>query len=198
MSRFLPLIALAAAIAGIWATSFADTTAAPAKDKPANLNYTLNDIDGKPVDLASYSGKVILVVNVASHCGFTKQYTALEKLYKDYKDKGFVILAFPANNFGAQEPGTNTEIKEFCTGKDSKYHVSFPIFSKISVKGDDISPFYKHLITQDVKPKGKGDVKWNFEKFLIAKDGTLIGRYESKVTPDDKELVAAIDAELAK
>src|SRR5579872_3681864 len=143
--------------------------AAPA-DTPAVLNFTMNDIDGNPVNLSKYKGDVILMMNVASKCGNTPQYTGLEKLYETYKDKGFVILAFPANNFGAQEPGTNAQIKEFCT--DTNYHVTFPLFSKISVKGDDMDPLYKVLTSfksDTVKP---GNITWNFEKFVIARDGT--------------------------
>jgi glutathione peroxidase len=176
----------------------ASANAARAADEAAGpLGYKMMDIDGKEVDLSQYKGKVVMMVNVASKCGYTPQYTGLEKLYQDYKDKGFVILAFPANNFGGQEPGTDAQIKEFCTAADSKYHVTFPIFSKISVKGGDIAPLYKELIQFSMKD-AKGDVAWNFEKFLIGKDGKIVGRYRSATKPDDKGLVATIDAELAK
>jgi glutathione peroxidase len=158
---------------------------------PAATNvheFTLNDIDGKPVPLAEYKGKVVLIVNVASKCGYTPQYTGLEALYEKYKDQGFVIVGVPANNFGAQEPGTNEEIKTFCT---RKYNVSFPMMSKVSVKGDDITPLYKYL----TETKG-GDVKWNFTKFLIGKDGQIAGRFESAVKPDAPELTSAVETVL--
>jgi len=150
--------------------------------------FTLNNIDGKPVPLAEYKGKVVLIVNVASKCGFTPQYTGLEALYEKYKDQGFVIVGVPANNFGSQEPGTNEEIKTFCS---RKYNVSFPMMSKVSVKGDDITPLYKYLTTA----KG-GDVKWNFTKFLIGKDGQIAERFESAVKPDAPELTSAVEAAL--
>jgi len=134
-------------------------------------------------------------VNVASKCGNTNQYKALQEMYDKYQEKGFVILGFPANNFRGQVPGSDKDIKKFCT---EMYHVTFPMFSKVSAKGDDICDFYKYLIAQDVKPKGKGDVDWNFEKFLIGKDGVLIGRYSPKTVPDDKSIVDAVEAAIAK
>jgi glutathione peroxidase len=151
-------------------------------------DFTLNSIDGPPVPLAAYKGKVLLLVNVASKCGFTPQYTALEAVYEKYKDQGLVVMGFPANNFMAQEPGTNEEIKTFCS---RKYNVTFPMYSKISVKGDDKAPLYQFLTEQ----KG-GDIKWNFTKFLIGRDGTIIARFEPKVTPDSPEVVAAIEKAL--
>ena len=152
--------------------------------------FTLNSIDGAPAPLAAYKGKVLLVVNVASKCGFTPQYTQLEAVYEKYKGQGFVIAGFPANNFMAQEPGTNEEIKTFCT---RKYSVTFPMYSKISVKGTDIAPLYEYL----TKSSG-GDIKWNFTKFLIGKDGSIVARYEPKVKPDDPEVTAAIEKALAQ
>jgi glutathione peroxidase len=149
-------------------------------------------LNGKEASLSAYAGNVVLVVNVASKCGYTKQYTGMEALYEKYKDKGFVLIGVPANNFGGQEPGNESQIKEFCS---SKFHVTFPMTSKVSIKGADICPLYKHLTTQ---AKETGDVSWNFEKFLINKNGEIVGRYKSKVTPEDKDLVAAIEAELAK
>ena len=150
--------------------------------------FTLNSIDGKPVSLADYKGKVVLIVNVASKCGFTPQYTGLESLYEKYKDQGFVIVGVPANNFGSQEPGTNEEIATFCS---RKYNVSFPMMAKVSVKGDDITPLYQYLTTA----KG-GDVKWNFTKFLIGKDGQIAARFESAVKPDAPELTSAVETAL--
>jgi glutathione peroxidase len=154
--------------------------------------FTLNSIDGKPAPLADYKGKVVLVVNVASQCGYTPQYSALEATYEKYKDKGFVILGFPANNFGAQEPGTNEEIKTFCT---RKYSVTFPMYAKISVKGPDQAPLYTYL-TKDTGPGITGDIKWNFTKFLIDRNGNVVQRFEPAVTPDSKEAVSAIEKQL--
>jgi glutathione peroxidase len=154
------------------------------------LDFTLNSIDGKPAPLSQYQGKVVLIVNVASRCGYTPQYTGLEKVYEKYKDQGFVILGFPANNFGGQEPGTNEEIKTFCS---SKYNVTFPMYSKISVKGADIHPLYQFLTTN---PGTAGDVKWNFTKFLVGKDGKVIARFESAVTPESPEVTSAIEKAL--
>ena len=155
-------------------------------------NFTLNSIDGQPAPLAAYKGKVVLVVNVASQCGYTPQYSALEAIYEKYKDQGFVILGFPANNFGAQEPGTNEEIKTFCT---RKYSVTFPMYSKISVKGADQAPLYAYL-TKETGPGLTGDIKWNFTKFLIDRNGKVVQRFEPAVTPDSKEVVGAIEKEL--
>jgi glutathione peroxidase len=154
--------------------------------------FTLNSIDGKPAPLADYKGKVVLIVNVASQCGYTPQYSALEATYEKYKDQGFVILGFPANNFGAQEPGTNEEIKTFCT---RKYSVTFPMYSKISVKGADQSPLYAYL-TKETAPGFTGDIKWNFTKFLVDRNGNVVQRFEPAVTPDSKEVISAIEMQL--
>jgi glutathione peroxidase len=156
------------------------------------LTGSMKKIDGSEVDLAQYDGQVVLIVNVASRCGYTGQYAGLQELFAKYKDKGFVILGFPANDFGAQEPGSDQQIAEFCS---SKYGVDFDMFSKITVKGADAPALYKRL-TADSDPAG--DVKWNFEKFLVGRDGTIIGRFRSGVSPDDSELVSAIEAALAK
>jgi glutathione peroxidase len=155
-------------------------------------SFTLNSIDGKPAPLADYKGKVILVVNVASQCGYTPQYSALESTYEKYKDQGFVILGFPANNFGAQEPGTNEEIKTFCT---RKYSVTFPMYSKISVKGADQAPLYAYL-TKDTAPNLRGEIKWNFTKFLVDRNGNVVQRFEPAVTPDSKDVTTAIEKQL--
>ena len=155
-------------------------------------SFTLNSIDGKSAPLADYKGKVVLLVNVASQCGYTPQYSALEAIYAKYKDQGFVILGFPANNFGAQEPGTNEEIKTFCT---RKYSVTFPMYSKISVKGADQAPLYAYL-TKETGAGIAGDIQWNFTKFLVARDGKVVQRFEPAVTPDSKEMVAAIEKQL--
>jgi glutathione peroxidase len=155
-------------------------------------SYTLNSIDGKPAPLTEYKGKVVLIVNVASQCGYTPQYSALEAIYEKYKDQGFVILGFPANNFGAQEPGTNEEIKTFCS---RKYSVTFPMFSKISVKGTDQAPLYSYL-TKETGPGISGDIKWNFTKFLVDRSGSVVQRFEPAVTMDSEEMVGAIEKQL--
>ena len=159
---------------------------------PSLYTFTLNSIEGKPAPLADYKGKVILIVNVASRCGYTPQYSGLEATYEKYKDKGFVILGFPANNFGAQEPGTNDEIKTFCT---RKYNVTFPMYAKISVKGADKAPLYSYL-TEQTGPGIAGDIKWNFTKFLVDRNGKVVQRFEPEVTPDSKEVTGAIEKQL--
>lgn len=155
-------------------------------------SFTLNSIDGKPAPLADYKGKVVLIVNVASRCGYTPQYSALESIYEKYKSQGFVILGFPANNFGAQEPGTNEEIKTFCS---RKYNVSFPMYSKISVKGDDQAPLYAYL-TKETSAGITGDIQWNFTKFLVDRNGNVVQRFEPAVTPDSKDVTEAIEKQL--
>jgi glutathione peroxidase len=154
---------------------------------------SVKDIDGKDVKLSDYNGKVLLLVNVASYCGFTKQYSGLEEIYKEYKDKGFEILAFPCNQFGEQEPGTNEEIKNFCA---SKFDVTFRLFDKIDVNGKNKSPLY--TILTDNKITGKGEIKWNFEKFLIDKKGNVVARFPSKVEPTSEKLISALEKELSK
>src|SRR5271170_4549018 len=143
-------------------------------------NFTLKSIDHQPVSLSSYHGKVLLLVNVASKCGYTPQYAALESLYKKYEGKGLVIVGVPANNFMQQEPGTDAEIKTFCT---NKYNVSFPMMSKVSVLGDDKNPLYVFLTDQKSDPKFGGDIKWNFTKFLFGRDGSPLARFEPNVKP---------------
>lgn len=155
--------------------------------------FTLNSIDGQPAPLAAYKGKVVMLVNVASRCGFTPQYAALETAYEKYKDRGFVIIGVPANNFGGQEPGSNQEIKTFCS---TKYHVSFPMMSKVSVKGDDKTPLYQFLTDKSTNPETGGDIKWNFTKFLIGPYGRIITRFEPAVTPDSPQVGAAIEKAL--
>ena len=156
-------------------------------------DFTLSSIDGQPAPLAAYKGKVVLLVNVASRCGFTPQYTALESTYGKYKSAGLVIVGIPANNFGAQEPGTNQEIKTFCT---SKYNVTFPMMAKVSVKGDDITPLYQFLTDKTVHPQTGGEIQWNFTKFLIGPDGRVITRFEPEVTPDSPQVTSAIEKAL--
>jgi glutathione peroxidase len=158
-------------------------------------DYPLNTIDGQPTSLGAYKGKVLLVVNVASRCGFTPQYSALESTYEKYKDRGLVIVGVPANNFGAQEPGTNEEIKTFCT---RKYNVQFPMMSKVSVKGSDTTPLYQYLTDSSLNPKTGGEIKWNFTKFLFDRNGNVVARFEPEVTPDSPQVTAAIEKVLTQ
>ena len=150
-------------------------------------NFNAQTIQGEPTSLADYAGQALLVVNVASECGLTKQYTGLEELHRKYGEQGLAILGFPCNQFGAQEPGSEAQILEFC---QTKYDVSFPLYAKIDVNGTDRHPLYAHLAGED-------DITWNFEKFLIDKEGNTLARFEPKTTPDDPDLVAAIEKALA-
>jgi glutathione peroxidase-family protein len=156
-------------------------------------DFTMRDIDGKEVSLSVFKGKVLLLVNVASKCGFTGQYAGLEKLYTTCTDRGFVVLGFPANNFLGQEPGAETEIKSFCT---LTYGVTFPLFAKISVKGKGMHPLYEYLTGKETNPKFGGAISWNFNKFLIGRDGAIVARFGSLTKPDDKDLVAAVEQAL--
>jgi glutathione peroxidase len=171
-----------------------DPTQASDKDKPSPLDFKVKDIDGKDVNLADYKGKVVMIVNVASKCGFTPQYKALEAVYEKYKDQGFVIIGFPANNFKSQEPGSNEEIKQFCS---DKYNVTFPMMSKISVKGDDKAPLYKFLTEETTAGDFKGDISWNFNKFLVDRNGQVFARFASPTKPDDAQVTGAIEKALA-
>lgn len=158
-------------------------------------DHKMKDIDGKEVDLKQYEGKVLMVVNVASKCGLTPQYEQLVEIHKKYKDKGFEVLGFPANNFMSQEPGTDAEIKEFCT---TKFGVDFPMFSKVSVKGEDMDPLYQELTSKDENGEYGGDIKWNFTKFLVNKDGEVVARFEPQTKPDAPEVLEAIEKALGE
>ncbi|OAI56868.1 glutathione peroxidase [Planctomyces sp. SCGC AG-212-M04] len=162
---------------------------------PSPLSYTMKSLDGQDVDLSKYKGKVVLVVNVASECGLTGQYKPLQRLQEKYKDQGFVVLGFPCNQFGSQEPGSAEEIKTFCT---QNYGVTFDMFSKIDVNGDNAAPLYKTLTATPTKPAGSGKITWNFEKFLIGRDGQVVARFQPKTEPSADAVVSAIEAELAK
>ena len=177
----------------LFCLTLALTAAAIAAPKSV-YDFTLKSIDGQPAPLSEYHGKVVLLVNVASKCGYTPQYTALEALYEKYKDKGLVIVGIPANNFMGQEPGTNEEIKTFCT---KKYNVSFPMMSKVSVKGDVKTPLYDFLTGKSTDPKFGGEIQWNFTKFLVGRNGSLVARFEPATTPDSPEVTAAIESALA-
>jgi glutathione peroxidase len=181
------LLAVICLTLGLTATAFA----APEKSV---YDFTLKSIDGQPTPLSEYHGKVLLLVNVASRCGFTPQYTALESIYEKYKGRGLVIVGIPANNFMGQEPGTNEEIKTFCT---KKYNVSFPMMSKLSVLGEDKTPLYQFLTSTSANPKVGGEIKWNFTKFLFDRNGNPVARFEPAVKPDSPEVTAAIEAALA-
>jgi glutathione peroxidase len=150
-------------------------------------------LEGDPIALSEFKGKALLIVNVASRCGFTPQYEGLQAMYEKYKDRGLEILGFPCNQFLAQEPGTEEEIREFCS---SRYSVSFPIFRKIDVNGDDRHPLYEILTSKPDADGNAGDVQWNFEKFLVSPEGDVVGRYRTMITPDDAKLVGEIEAQL--
>jgi len=187
----LAMVVLCLAVAA--AAVFGAPSTSSASASGSIYDFTMKDIDGKQVNLTDFRGKVVLVVNVASRCGFTPQYEGLQKLYLKYQQQGFVILGFPANNFGFQEPGTNAEIKTFCS---AKYNVTFPVFSKISVKGEDMDPLYKYLTDKATNPQYGGDIKWNFNKFLIDRKGNILARFEPPVRPDSDQMVQAIEKEL--
>ncbi len=188
MTRFwiLPALAFLTALAAF---------ATEGRAADSVLDFNMKDIDGKEVDLSKYKGDVILIVNVASKCGYTPQYADLEEVYEKYKDQGFTILAFPANEFGAQEPGTNAEIKSFCT---KNYGVTFPVFSKIVVKGEGMHPLYSFLTSEKTDPKFSGDIPWNFTKFLVDRDGKVVARFKPGDKPDSELVTKAIESALAE
>jgi glutathione peroxidase len=168
---------------------------ASAADAPSIQTIPLDDIDGKPTSLQAYSGKVVLLVNVASKCGNTPQYKGLESMYEKYKDKGFVIVGVPCNDFASQEPGTPGEIKAFCT---DKYSVTFPLMAKIHVKGKEQHPLYAALTSKDAGiPGPTGDIDWNFAKFVIGRDGKPVKRFGNRVQPEDADLVKTVETALA-
>ncbi|MEO8129267.1 MAG: glutathione peroxidase [Bryobacteraceae bacterium] len=180
MTKILSILAGILATTSLYATS-------------TIYDFTLNSIDGRSAPLAEFQGKVVLLVNVASRCGFTPQYAGLERLYNKYKDRGLVILGFPANNFLWQEPGTNAEIQAFCS---SKYHVTFPMLAKVSVKGSDKAPLHQFLTDKKANPSTGGEIRWNFTKFLADRDGRIIARFGSGADPESRQVVNAIEAAL--
>ena len=155
----------------------------------------VNTISGDPVKMEEYKGKVLLIVNTASKCGFTGQYAGLQKLHLDHGEEGLLVLGFPSNDFLGQEPGSNEEISSFC---EINYGVTFPMFAKLAVKGGDQHPLYAYLTSKKTNPEFGGKISWNFNKFLISRNGDIVNRFGSRTKPDDKELVAAIESELAK
>lgn len=189
------ILAFAATLLGTAAIFLVTSGAAPSTDMNISSIYDIDviDIDGNTVNLGNYKNKVVMFVNTASKCGYTPQYEGLQNIYDKYKDRGFVILGFPANNFGGQEPGSNEEIKEFCT---LRYKVTFPMFAKISVKGEHQHALYKYLTSEDSNPAFAGEITWNFNKFLANHEGAIIGRFSSKETPESTEVTSAIEKAL--
>ncbi|MBL8149055.1 MAG: glutathione peroxidase [Blastocatellia bacterium] len=192
--RSIVLLLLCAVLVTVVACgSEEDTTPRPPLAEKSVYDFVLKDIDGNDVKMEQYQGKVLMVVNVASECGYTPQYAGLQNVYAKYKDQGFYVLGFPANNFGAQEPGSNEEIKTFC---NAKYKVTFPMFSKISVKGADKHPFYRFLTEKTTDPEFSGEIKWNFNKFLIDKNGKVIARFDSGTEPESSDITSNIEKAL--
>lgn len=189
-ARPLPLVLLLFALVALVRVAPADEPKKPT----SVLDVTAKSIDGQEVNLAQYKGKVLLIVNTASQCGYTPQYKGLQTIYETYKDQGFEVLAFPANEFGAQEPGSNDEIKTFCA---TRYKTTFPLFGKIVVKGEGIHPLYRFLTGKDTNPKFGGDIPWNFTKFLVDRQGNVIARFEPKDAPESEAVTKAIETALA-
>ncbi len=196
LDRSLLLLGFAAFAALLVASSAPIVSAQDSPKKPTSvLDFRVKDIDGKDVDLARYKGKVLLIVNTASQCGNTHQYKDLQAIYEKYKGQGFEVLAFPANEFGSQEPGDNQQIKEFCA---TNYKISFPLFSKIVVKGEGIHPLYAFLTSDLSNPKFAGKITWNFAKFLVNKKGEVIGRFDPKEVPSSEQVTGEIEKALAE
>src|SRR5262245_14079423 len=190
MKRTIVTVALLATLAAV-----ADAQTKGGGRVPDVLNFTMDSIVGRPVNLSNYQGKVVLVVNTASECGFTYQYEGLQKLHRKYAAQGLSILGFPSNDFGQQEPGTNGEIQQFCK---ANYGVEFDMFSKVQVLGRGKVPLYEYLTSASTDPKFAGEIKWNFEKFLISRDGQIIGRFSSEIEPESRQMTSAIEAALGK
>jgi len=179
----------------VFAVAIMGLLSGPAFGGAMVLDHTVEDIDGKEVDLSEYKGKVVMLVNVASKCGLTPQYEQLVEIHEKYADQGFTVLGFPANDFLKQEPGTNAEIKEFCS---TNFGVDFPMFSKIVVKGEGQNPLYQELTSEEANGELGGEIAWNFTKFLVNKDGEVVARFEPRTKPDAEEVIAKIEEELAK
>ena len=185
-------------LAGLLMTLVAGFAAAQTKTGgkvPDVFNFTMNTINGQPVNLSKYAGKVVLIVNTASQCGYTYQYEGLQSLHQKYASRGLTILGFPSNDFGQQEPGTNQEIQQFCK---ANYGVQFDMFSKVQVLGPGKVALYDFLTSKSTNPKFPGEIKWNFEKFLISRDGQILSRFTSEVEPESRQISVAIEAALAK
>jgi glutathione peroxidase len=190
--KWTPVMLLALAGVSVWPARAAEKTSAPV---PAALHFTMPTLDGAAADLGRYRGRVVLIVNVASQCGLTPQYQQLQALQEEYGPQGLAVLGFPCNQFRQQEPGTAAQIKEFCR---TKYGVTFDMFGKVEVNGDGACPLYKYLTALPTQPKGPGPITWNFEKFLVARDGRVVARFAPRTKPDDPAVVKAIEAELAR
>jgi glutathione peroxidase len=186
------LLALAV-LAALPALAFAEDK--KEKKVPAVLNFKMKSLDGKDMDLSKYQGKVVLFVNVASYCGNTPQYKQLQEIYDKYEKEGLVVIGVPANEFGKQEPGSDEEIAKFCS---TKYKVTFPMTSKVVVKGKGITPLYDYLTSKKTNPKFGGPIEWNFDKFLIGRNGEIVARFKHRTKPDDEKVVETIEAELKK
>jgi glutathione peroxidase len=187
------LLALTCCVLTLAMTTMTTLTADEKSDGHPIYGQTMKSLDGKPVDLAKYRGKVLLIVNTASECGATPQYEPLQGLHEKYADKGLAVLGFPCNQFGAQEPGTSQEITQFC---QDNYGVSFDMFEKVDVNGGQAAPLYAYLTSEKAGVDDTGKVRWNFEKFLVGKDGRVIKRFRTRVNPDSPEVTAAIEAAL--
>lgn len=184
------------ALSALGLVAIAGVVGAADKDAKSDVDFKVKDIKGKEVKLdEKYKGKVLLVVNVASKCGLTPQYEQLETLHETYGDKGLAVLGFPCNQFGKQEPGSEAEIEEFCK---ATYDVKFDLFKKVDVNGENADPLYQHLTSVKAEPKGAGKIEWNFEKFVVGRDGKVVARFSPRTSPDDAEVVKVIEAELAK
>ena len=193
MSRAFHLILIAAtALSGC---SSSQTVEKEVKKVSKPLSFTMKSLDGKDVDLSKYQGKVVMIVNVASKCGLTPQYKQLQALHEKYSKEGLAILGLPCNQFLSQEPGIADEIRQFCT---VNYGVSFDLFAKVEVNGEGACDFYKNLTALETKPVGSGKISWNFEKFIVGRNGEIVARFGPRTTPDDVEVVKVIEEELAK
>ncbi len=195
MKNTIFAIALSLVFTSVITANAQDGSSEIAAVKGSVMEGTLKSIHGEDVDLSNYNGNVVIVVNVASECGFTKQYAALEQLFQAHKDEGLVVLGMPCNQFGKQEPGSGEEIVKFCS---EKFSVTFDLFEKSDVKGEHQNALYASMCALDLKPKGAGDVKWNFEKFVIGKNGVPVARFASRVAPDDEAFLKVVKEELAK
>jgi len=193
MLKLLAIVASATFVLSLAAVNADDKPTQDAKKTPAALDFKMKTLDGKEVDLSQYLGKVVLVVNVASKCGLTPQYEQLQAVHEKYAEKGLAVTGFPCNQFLSQEPGNADEIRQFCT---KNYGVSFDLFAKIEVNGDDACPLYKYLTSLETKPAEKGKISWNFEKFLINRQGEVVARFAPRTKPNDPEVLKAIEAEL--
>ena len=189
-------LALSSLLLSLRMAAIAEETSPAKQEKKVSpaLNFKMNSLAGKPVDLKGYQGKVVLIVNVASECGLTPQYEALQALHESLGPKGLVVLGVPCNQFGGQEPGTAEQISKFC---QENYGVTFQLLEKVDVNGDKACPLYQYLTSLDTKPKGSGKIGWNFEKFLLDRKGNVVARFEPRTEPDSDQIVQAIKAELA-